>query len=77
MEPQSMNDQNKINHNIGEHIRTYRKKQSLTQDELAARSGIHVSTIKKYETGLITPKYMNLQKIADALNIDFYKFFDR
>ena len=41
----------------------------MSQEELATASGINLSSIKKYETGLRNPKIEQLNKLAAALNI--------
>jgi transcriptional regulator with XRE-family HTH domain len=55
-------------------IKYYRKLKNLTQDELAERSGINISTIKKYECGIRNPKPDQLEKIANALGINMNSF---
>ena len=61
---------------IANKIKNYRKEQSMTQEELSKKSGINISTIKKYETGNRNPKYEQLAKIASALGININSFFD-
>ena len=46
----------------------YRKKQNLTQDELADKTGLSVRTIQRIEAGS-TPKGHSLHVLAEALNI--------
>jgi transcriptional regulator with XRE-family HTH domain len=52
-------------------LRVLRLRLGLTQDELAARSGVHQSTISKYETqhGL-TPTFGSVVALAKALRVD-------
>ncbi len=40
---------------IGERLRVWRKSQSLTQEALAAKLGVYVTTLRKYEGGATTP----------------------
>ena len=54
---------------IGSKIREARKAANITQQQLADKSGIIVTTIRKYEIGKQNPKTQNLEKIAAALNI--------
>lgn len=61
---------------IGEKIKTYRKLNNMTQEDLSKESGLYVSTIKKYETGERKPKPDQLQKIADALGVSVTVFLD-
>ena len=51
---------------IGEKIKTYRKLNNMTQEDLSKESDLYLSTIKKYETGERKPKPDQLQKIADG-----------
>jgi len=57
-------------------IKQYRNEKHLTQEELAALSGINVSTIKKYECGERNPKPEQLLKIARALDISLTRLLD-
>lgn len=61
---------------IGAKIQSYRKLQNMTQDELSKRSGIYLSTIKKYESGERNPKPDQLQKISEALGVSITVFLD-
>lgn len=54
---------------VGERIKTIRKEKGLTQKQVAAGCGMADSAIRKYESGLITPKFETLQRIADALDV--------
>ncbi len=53
----------------GEKIRALRKELGLTQKQLAEKSGIIETTIRKYESGAQNPKLNNLQRLATALDI--------
>lgn len=61
---------------IGEKIKTYRKLNNMTQEDLSKESDLYLSTIKKYETGERKPKPDQLQKIADALGVSVTVFLD-
>ena len=61
---------------LGDKIREARKKASLTQAELAEKIGVKRSVISKYENGSISPTYDNIKKIADALHVRVYQFYD-
>lgn len=59
----------------GKIIRKERKKQQMTQKELAEKCGIDVANIRKYENGRQRPKLETVEKISKALNLrlkDFY-----
>lgn len=46
----------------------YRKKQNMTQRELAAAIGVTTSTITQYETGARKPDIVTLKKLAAVLH---------
>lgn len=48
---------------------TARKSQSLTQQQLAERSGAHVTQIRRYEAGTSQPTLDVLRSLALALNV--------
>ncbi|MDD4569497.1 MAG: helix-turn-helix transcriptional regulator [Tepidanaerobacteraceae bacterium] len=54
--------------NFGERLKYLRNKQSLTQEELADKTGVHRATIAGYETKGKEPSYSTLKKLAQALN---------
>lgn len=49
-----------------------RKKQKLSQDELAIKSGLTKNTISRIETFVSTPTLPVLIKLSDALNLDIH-----
>ena len=57
------------NNEIAKKIKKYRKVKNMSQEMLAEASGIHISMIKKYESGIRNPKPDQLLKIANALEI--------
>ncbi len=57
---------------IGENIKTYRKLKQKTQKELATEIGKSVSSVQKYELGIAIPPYAVLDKIAEALKVNFF-----
>ena len=44
---------------IGEVIRTYRKKQNLTQEEMANRLGVSAPAVNKWGNGFIAPRHLH------------------
>lgn len=54
---------------IGQNIKTFRNKQGLTQSKLSELTGIAEVTIRKYESGKITPKAKNLNRLAKGLGV--------
>ena len=57
--------------NLGQKIRSLRKKQGLSQDELARKADIPYTTLTKIEIGVIkNPSFNAVSKIATALEIN-------
>lgn len=50
-------------------IRKERKRQGLSQEQLAKNSGLSRCSIINYESGRRDPKIKDLKKIARALNV--------
>ena len=57
-------------------LKTERRKQGITQVELAKRVGTSQSSITRYETGLINPKPAMANKIAAEIGIDWTEFYN-
>lgn len=55
--------------NLAERIKYYRKKEKLTQKELAEEIGLSVGTIKQYERGLRQPREKTLIKLCQSFRI--------
>ena len=56
---------------MNNHVKTYRKKQGLTQTDLANRAGLNIRQIQKIENGEVKTKNVTLktlQAIAQVLN---------
>ena len=51
-------------------LREVRESRFMTQDELAARSGIHQVTISRIELGHVEPRFSTIKRLADALGIE-------
>lgn len=59
-----------MNTSIGDRIRSLREFRDLTQEELAARAGVHVDTIRKLEQGTRQSARINtLRALARALDV--------
>ena len=56
---------------VGERIYYCRIENHMTQKELGEKTGIDGATIGKYERGVLNPKIGTLQKIANALGIEW------
>ena len=58
-------------------MKEYRDYYSWTQNDLSEKSGISISTIKKYEAGAVENfTYENLKKISSAFNVSPSDFLD-
>jgi transcriptional regulator with XRE-family HTH domain len=55
---------------IGRHITQRRLSIGMTQDQVAATSGIDSSNVRAYESGRGMPSIQSLVRIADALGAD-------
>ena len=60
---------------FGKNVRRYRKEKGLSQEKLGELSGLHrtyISDIERFQRSIALE---NIQRIADALNIDTFKLF--
>lgn len=55
---------------IGEKIKYFREKQGMTQAKLAESTGIHPVSIRKYETNKMVPQEQQIERIAEALQVN-------
>ena len=62
--------------NIGKRIQELRKKNNLTQEELAERVDVARQTISKWELEETSPDLNQINKIADAFNISIDEFIN-
>lgn len=63
----------KITAELGKRLKTLRKELGLTQDQLAAKVGIHGRQLARYELGSVQPSLHILDKIANfcEVTLDF------
>ena len=61
---------------VGRQIHSNRLHKALTQDELAAASGIDSSNVRAYESGRAMPSIHTLLRLAVALNIEPAELLD-
>ncbi|MBR6930087.1 MAG: helix-turn-helix transcriptional regulator [Bacteroidales bacterium] len=66
---------NKINLIFGERVAELRKKQHLSQEELADRCGIHRTYIGSIERGEKSPTLNTIERIANGLNVQIIDLF--
>jgi transcriptional regulator with XRE-family HTH domain len=60
-----------MNEPLGRMLKQSREEMGLTQDALAAVSGISQPTLSKYESGSITPSPATLAKLCSSLEMPF------
>ena len=63
------------NQEIGKNIVQLRKKNGLSQRELAERAGITHSAISSIENGKVSPSVSSLQKIVNVFSLSLSEFF--
>lgn len=61
--------------NFGEAVRHYRKKNNLSQEGLAAKAKIDLTTVSEIESGLRNPSLKTIHKLALALRIKIKDLF--
>lgn len=54
---------------VGQNIAKYRKEKGFSQEELAFETDLHRTYISGIERGIRNPTIVNIQRIAEALNI--------
>ena len=54
---------------IGDRLREARTRKLMTQQELADKSGVGVTTIVRIERNQVDPQFRNIRKLAKALDI--------
>lgn len=62
---------------FGERVREERLKQNLSQEELAAKAGVHRTYIGMIERAEKNITLENIEKISVALNIPIDKIFNK
>lgn len=62
-------------HEVGAKLRKARKARGLTLQQVAASSGLAVSTVSKAERGQIALSYEKVLKLGGALDIDMARLF--
>jgi transcriptional regulator with XRE-family HTH domain len=58
-----------LNHVVGNELRAARARRGLTRPQLAAASGLAVSTIQRFENGERSPDMLQLHALSSALGI--------
>lgn len=60
---------------FGENLKKYRTKMNLSQEAFAEKCGLHrtyISSVERFQRNI---SIENIQRIADALEIETYKLF--
>ncbi len=60
---------------FGKNVKKYRTLLKISQEELAEKSNLHRTYISAIECFRRSISLENIQRIADALNIETYKLF--
>jgi len=55
---------------IGTQVKRAREQALLTQEELAARAGVGLTTLNRIERDRVEPHFRTIRKIARALDMD-------
>lgn len=58
-----------IRYIIADNVRLYRKKENLTQAELAERADLSLDSVKRIESGKRTMSLENFLRLSDALHV--------
>lgn len=66
-----------INKIFGKRIELLRKKQNLSQEELAFRCELHRTYIGAIERGEKSPTLHTIEKIANGLNVEIIELFKK
>ncbi len=66
----------KLKECFGQRLQELRTNIGITQEHLANEIGLTVESISNIERGVFGPKFDNLEKIAQALNVPVKDLFD-
>lgn len=62
----------KSRQNIGNIVRTFRKQQGLTEEQLAAKAGVSRQVLRNVESGKSNVTLSTLDKLGNALGVELY-----
>ncbi len=62
--------------NFGKRLQALRLEADMTQEALADEIGVTVESISNIERGIFGPKFDNLDKIAEVLDVPVKALFD-
>jgi transcriptional regulator with XRE-family HTH domain len=61
---------------LGKNLRAARKRLSLTQEQVAERSGVQAGEVSRIERGLRDPQVSTVEKLAAAVELPPGRLFD-
>ena len=61
---------------FGSRLKSLRTGRGLTQEQLADATELSIESISNMERGIFGPRFDNLEKIANALNVEVMQLFD-
>ncbi len=61
---------------FGQQVRELRRVQGITQEHLANAAGLTTESISNIERGIFGPRFENIEKLAQALNVDVKNLFE-
>lgn len=61
---------------IGVKIKRLREKRGLTQEQLAKKTGLHLTTVGKIEANMRKPTLETRKKLAKALRVSIMELLD-
>lgn len=61
---------------FGKRLQFLRRQAGITQEQLATETGLTVESISNMERGVFGPKFDNLERIANTLNVPVKELFD-
>jgi transcriptional regulator with XRE-family HTH domain len=67
---------NGLSRSLGARLRDLRVQAGISQEELAARAGVHRTYLGGIERGERNPSVANLHKLAQALGVDLATLFE-
>ena len=71
-----MNTSINVKKELGQRIRSLRKRQGLTQEEMADKCGLHWTYIGGLERGERNPTLTTMQKVAEGLGVSVHELLD-
>ncbi len=54
---------------LGRNLRRVRERREMTQEDVAARSGVHSTEVSRIEAGKRDPQVSTLERLAEAVEV--------